>query len=201
MIELLVWVAVLSIVIILIWWILTASAAAGPGEKDHHDRPGGHGRDHRDQAAAQHCAGQGPPMRMRRGDAPDRRHQPQGQKKGLAVIGAEWGSAASGGTEPSPEVRMSDVSIPEDAAIGDLVGLLSVQNPSGSYTFTMTSSAGGKFALDGVDDTRVEVAGALDYETATSHSITIEADNGVDPISQIFNIRSPTSSRRQRKSC
>jgi hypothetical protein len=86
-------------------------------------------------------------------------------------------------------IVLSASTVAEDASVGDLVGTLSVTNGSGSYAFTMTDDAGGLFALDGVDDTLAEVAGALDYETATSHSITIEADNGVDaPITQQFTI-------------
>jgi hypothetical protein len=86
-------------------------------------------------------------------------------------------------------IVLSASTVAEDASVGDLVGTLSVSNGSGSYAFTMTNTAGGLFALDGVDDTLTEVAGALDYETATSHSITIEADNGVDaPITQQFTI-------------
>lgn len=80
-------------------------------------------------------------------------------------------------------------SVPEDAEVGDLIGTLSVSNGSGSYTFTITADPDGKFQLDGGDDTLLEVGGALDYETATAHTVTIEADNGADdPISRVFTI-------------
>jgi hypothetical protein len=94
-----------------------------------------------------------------------------------------------GGSANNATIALSASTVAEDASVGDLVGTLSVTNGSGSYAFTMTDTAGGLFALDVVDDTLAEVAGALDYETATSHSITIEADNGVDaPITQQFTI-------------
>lgn len=76
-------------------------------------------------------------------------------------------------------INLSASTIAEDASVGDLVGLLSVSNGSGTYAFTLTNDAGGLFALDGVDDTRLEVASAL---SAGSESITVEADNGVDPV-------------------
>lgn len=68
--------------------------------------------------------------------------------------------------------------------MGDLVGLLSVSNGTGTYAFTLTDDAGGLFAIDGVDDTRLEVAAAL---SVGSESITVSADNGVDtPITRAF---------------
>jgi hypothetical protein len=78
-----------------------------------------------------------------------------------------------------PVIVLSNRSIAEDAGVGDTVGTLSVTGGSGTYTFTLTGDAGGKFALDGDD---VEVADALDYDVATFHTIEVEADNGVDPV-------------------
>lgn len=85
------------------------------------------------------------------------------------------------GSANRPRISLSVSSVEENVAAGTLVGVLSVTNGEGIYAFTMTNDAGGLFELDVGDDTRVEVAGALDYETATSHEITISADNGVDP--------------------
>lgn len=86
-------------------------------------------------------------------------------------------------------ISIDNASIAENSAIGSFIGNLSVRNGSGSYTFSLTDDAGGLFALDAGDDTLLEVAGALDYETATSHVITVEADNGVDaPLSQDITI-------------
>jgi len=90
------------------------------------------------------------------------------------------------GSGASAAIQLSPRTIPEDAAIGDLVGTLSVTNGSGTYTFTLTDDAGGLFAVDG---TAVEVAGGLDYETAPNPSITVQADNGVDaPLTRTFSI-------------
>lgn len=82
-----------------------------------------------------------------------------------------------------PIIRLSSATIAEDASVGDLVGTLSVSNGAGTYTFTLTDDAGGLFAIDGDD---LEVAAAL---SDGSYSITVEADNGVDPpISRSFTI-------------
>lgn len=86
-------------------------------------------------------------------------------------------------------LTLSSTSITEDSSIGDLVGLLSVTNGSGTYAFTITLDPDSKFVLDVGDDTRLELEDTLDYETATSHSVTISADNGVDtPITRTFTI-------------
>jgi hypothetical protein len=83
------------------------------------------------------------------------------------------------------------LSIAEDASVGDVVGTFSITGTvAGNWldpiTYTVTDTAGGLFVEDGDD---LEVDGALDYETSTSHSITVEADNGTDaPISQEFTI-------------
>jgi hypothetical protein len=103
------------------------------------------------------------------------------QGRGFGRMGSGTGAG-----EPVPIIALSSQSVAEDAATGSVVGALSVQNGSGSYTFTLTDDAGGLFAIDGDD---LEVAAALNYETAPSHSITVEADNGVDtPISRAFTI-------------
>jgi hypothetical protein len=84
----------------------------------------------------------------------------------------------------APIIRLSGLSIAEDASSGTVVGTLSVANGSGSYTFSITADPDSKFAIDG---SNLETAAALNYEVATSHSVTIEADNGVDdPISRVF---------------
>lgn len=76
---------------------------------------------------------------------------------------------------PVPVIALSDAAIPDDAGIGDLVGTLSVVGGTGTYAFTLTDDADGLFALNGVDDTRLEVAAAL---TAGTQSIIVRADNG-----------------------
>ena len=94
--------------------------------------------------------------------------------------------AAIPGRGLGPSIQLSNASVPEDAAIGALIGTLSVANGSGSYTFTITADPDSKFEIDG---DALEVNGAFDYDVATSHQVTIEADNGVDdPISRTFTI-------------
>jgi hypothetical protein len=91
-----------------------------------------------------------------------------------------------GGTSFGPQITLSNNTVAEDFASGGTVGALSVINGAGVYTFTITLDADNKFAIDG---SNLETDASLDYETATSHSVTIEADNGVDdPITRIFTI-------------
>lgn len=85
-----------------------------------------------------------------------------------------------------PRIVLSDRTVAEDASVNDVIGVLSVANGSGSYTFTKTADPDSKFNINAAN---LRVDAALDYETATSHLVTIEADNGVDdPISRQFTI-------------
>lgn len=83
-------------------------------------------------------------------------------------------------------ISITNAEVAENAALLDVIGTLSVVNGSGVYTFSITSDPDNKFDLDGDD---LIVDGAFDYETATSHQVTVEADNGVDPpISRVLTI-------------
>lgn len=87
----------------------------------------------------------------------------------------------------TPAILLSNTTVAEDLASGEVVGALSVKNgKGGSYTFTITADPDSKFAIDG---SNLETDAALDYETATSHSVTIQADNSAGHVfSQTFTI-------------
>lgn len=89
------------------------------------------------------------------------------------------GVGGGGDSLAEPEIRLSANSAAEDAIVGTTVGTLSVVRGVGTYVFTMTDTAGDKFAVDGND---IEVAGALDFETATFHYVTIRAASGHNPV-------------------
>ena len=92
-------------------------------------------------------------------------------------LGLGIGLTTGGAADMSPRVVLSSSSVLESAASGTTVGVLSVVNGTGSYTFTKTADPNSKFAVSGAN---LNTAAALDYETATSHSVTISASNGVD---------------------
>jgi hypothetical protein len=81
----------------------------------------------------------------------------------------------------SARIVLSGNTIEENSAAGTFIGTFSVAHGSGSYSFTLTDDAGGRFAVDGAD---LEVgATTLDADD----TVTVEADNGVDPpISRTF---------------
>jgi hypothetical protein len=86
-----------------------------------------------------------------------------------------------------PRLTLSALSVDEDASVNDVIATIAVSFGSGPYTFTITADPDSKFQI--ANDDELQVADTLDYETATSHSVTIEADNGVDPvISKTFTI-------------
>ena len=77
-------------------------------------------------------------------------------------------------------ITLSAASVAENAANGTVIGTLSATDADGdALTWALTDDADGRFALvsqDGV--TRLVVNGPLDHETATSHSVTVEASDG-----------------------
>lgn len=93
--------------------------------------------------------------------------------------------AVSGGGGGAAAV-LSGSAVAENASLSTVIGTLSVLNGTGSYTFSITADPDNKFALSGDD---LINDGTFNYEAATSHSVTIEADNGVDdPVSRTFTI-------------
>lgn len=75
-------------------------------------------------------------------------------------------------------ILISNDTITEIAAVGDVVGTLSAADqdqPGDTFTYTLLDDAGGLFSLSG---NQIKVAGALDFEGAAVHSVTIQVDDG-----------------------
>ena len=80
-------------------------------------------------------------------------------------------------------ILLSASTLEENSAEGTAIGSLSVSNGSGTYTFTCTDSASNKVKVAGANGVNLQAgSSATDYETATSHSITIHADNGAGSV-------------------
>ncbi|WP_194792938.1 cadherin domain-containing protein [Caenimonas koreensis] len=82
-------------------------------------------------------------------------------------------------------------SISEGAANGDAVGITATSSDvhGGTVTFSLFDNAGGRFAINSSTGVvTVANASALDYETATSHTITVRATDGTDTTDQTFTI-------------
>jgi serralysin len=70
----------------------------------------------------------------------------------------------------------SSASVSESAAIGATVATFFGSDPDGdTLTFSLTSDAGGLF---GISDGKLVVRNALNYETATQHTLTVKASDG-----------------------
>lgn len=86
-------------------------------------------------------------------------------------------------------IQLARETLLESASIGALVGTLSVSGLPDGVTVTgysITADPDSKFVLDG---NLIELADTLDYETATSHSATIEATlSEGDPLTRTFSI-------------
>lgn len=75
-----------------------------------------------------------------------------------------------------PVLNITNLSVLSTASVGDLVGDLSVTGGTGTYTYTLTSNPGTKYAIDGV---HLEVNAAL---VAGVDTITVRANNGAGSI-------------------
>jgi hypothetical protein len=97
---------------------------------------------------------------------------------GLGIgIGISIGGGSGGGVSP-PRIQLSGLSIAEDAVGDTEIGTASVANaPEGvTYTWAITSDPDSKFAIDETTGVlTLATLATLDYETATSHQVTIEA--------------------------
>lgn len=75
----------------------------------------------------------------------------------------------------------------ELAEIGDVIGTLSVSNLAGGVTvssYAITADPDSKFVIAG---TSLNLNAALDYEVATSHSVTVQATlSSAATVSKIF---------------
>ena len=87
-------------------------------------------------------------------------------------------------TAPPTSIGLSADSLPEDAVPGSVVGVLS-SDGTAPVTFSLVADPDGRFAVSG---SSLELAAALDYETATSHSVTLRATNGAGSVDQVFTI-------------
>ena len=81
-------------------------------------------------------------------------------------------------------ILLSGATIAATAAIGTVIGVLSVNGGYGSYTFSLSSNPGGYFGISG---TSLTVASALPLVSTTTYPITVLATGAVN-ISQPFAI-------------
>jgi len=77
-------------------------------------------------------------------------------------------------------IQASATTVAEDASIATVIaGLTVVGGSAGPYTFTETADPDNKFTVTG---TNLLSSAAFNYEAATSHSVTITADDGIEPV-------------------
>ena len=79
-------------------------------------------------------------------------------------------------TTAPTDITLSSNSILEDTSVGDVIATLSATDvESNSFTYTIVSDPDSKFTIDGDE---LKLAAGVDYETSTSHSVTIEVTDG-----------------------
>ena len=93
-----------------------------------------------------------------------------------------------GGNQAPTDIILSNDAIDENSANGTIVAALTTADADAgeSFIYEMIDDAGGRFAVLGSD---LVVAGALDYESATSHSVTIRVtDSANNTYDEVFTI-------------
>jgi serralysin len=81
-------------------------------------------------------------------------------------------------------------SVAENSANGTVVGITAAtSDPNGGVTYSLTNNAGGRFAINATTGVVTVANGVLlDYETATSHTITVQATDGQYTVSSNYTI-------------
>ena len=84
---------------------------------------------------------------------------------------------------PTFSLSLSSDPVPENTSVGTVVGTLTAADPENDdLIFSIVSQApSGSFEISGSD---LKVASALDYETYTSHSLTLRASDGTNDVDQ-----------------
>lgn len=97
--------------------------------------------------------------------------------------------AIANGTIGEAHLVLSANTVAENASNGTTVGTASIAGDyTGTPSYSLTDDAGGKFAINSSSGV-VTKAAALDYETATSHSITVAVSGTTpDPDNRSFTI-------------
>lgn len=110
---------------------------------------------------------------------------------GRGIGGTGRGSHSGGGAaDTDPRIVLSASSIAENASVNDVIGALSTANKPGDWgtsTYSIVADPDSKFNISG---TNLRVGAALNYEAATSHSVTIrDTPSGpYSPIDRVFTI-------------
>ena len=96
-----------------------------------------------------------------------------------------WGSPGGWNNGWSASgIALSNATFPAGSAAGVAIGTLSAITGTGTYTFTLTDSAGSKVALGGTNGVNLQTGATS--ATAGSFSITVHADGGTPPYDQTF---------------
>ncbi|MEM9263228.1 MAG: hypothetical protein AAGA22_06590 [Pseudomonadota bacterium] len=75
------------------------------------------------------------------------------------------------------EITLDSALVPENSAVGTVVGTLSASNLGGdTAVFTLSDNAGGLFDISG---NNLIVSGALDFETNASHLVEVDVSDGL----------------------
>ncbi|WP_337842696.1 Ig-like domain-containing protein [Rheinheimera sp.] len=108
----------------------------------------------------------------------------------LSIAATVTVSAVNDAPSTPTDANVASNTVAENAANGTTVGITaSSTDPDSSVSYSLTDDAGGRFAIDSSTGVVTVLDGSLlDYETATSHDITVRATDGSLFADQTFSI-------------
>ncbi len=109
-------------------------------------------------------------------------------RHGIVDLGAVETDDEGPSNAAPTDILLSSASVPENSPNGTVVGELSALDPDAgdSLTFSLLDSADGRFGLSG-SNLIVTDSSRLDFETNTSHSVTVRVtDSGGNDFQRVF---------------
>ncbi|MGY0217397.1 tandem-95 repeat protein [Endozoicomonadaceae bacterium StTr2] len=99
---------------------------------------------------------------------------------GISEISVDGGPVTSGFLDTSSGINIDPFSTVENSANGTIVGTVAASDVEGdNLTYSLTDNAGGRFSINSsTGEVSVADGSLLDYESATSHTITVQVSDG-----------------------
>ena len=110
---------------------------------------------------------------------------------GVSEISINGGPVASGFLDTTNGKNVDPFAAVENTAVSTVIGTVTASDVEGdNLTFSLTNDAGGRFSINSTTgEISVGDGSLLDYETATSHGITVQVSDGQTTSTQDYTIR------------
>ncbi|WP_461537953.1 tandem-95 repeat protein [Spongorhabdus nitratireducens] len=110
---------------------------------------------------------------------------------GISDVSIDGGAVTSGFLDTSSGINVDPFSAVENTANGTVIGTVTASDIEGdSLSFSLTDNAGGRFSINSsTGEVTVANSSLLDYEVASSHTITVQVSDGQTASSVDYTVR------------